>query len=229
LEDQRIFLLGSLEDLDRERAAGDLTEDDFQLLRDDYTSRLAAVLHRLDARSSEVREHDAGRSRGRNRLVVVAAIAFLLVAGVSIRAAVSRREPGQTLTGNTPASRRSPVAEAAALARAGDLDGAVARYDEVLAADPDNVEALTYRGWLTYLGGDPTGLMSLIDAAQLKPDYPDVHAFLALIFARLGRTDTALAELDRLEALDPSPRIAALAANLRAEISTAEPPAPRGG
>ena len=48
LEEQRRFLLQSLKDLDRERDAGDIDEDDYCTLKDDYTARAAAVLHAID-------------------------------------------------------------------------------------------------------------------------------------------------------------------------------------
>lgn len=53
LEEERDFLLRSLEDLGRERAAGDLGEEDDRARRDDYTPRAAAVLRRLAAEGAE--------------------------------------------------------------------------------------------------------------------------------------------------------------------------------
>ena len=49
LEEDRDFLLRSLEDLERERDAGDLDESDYLSLREDYTARAAAVLRALAA------------------------------------------------------------------------------------------------------------------------------------------------------------------------------------
>ena len=49
LEEERDFLLRSISDLDRERAANDLTESDYRQLRDGYTARAADVMRRLDA------------------------------------------------------------------------------------------------------------------------------------------------------------------------------------
>ena len=53
LEEERDFLLRSLDDLDRERAAGDLDPADYVALKEDYTARAAAVLRAID--------HGAGR------------------------------------------------------------------------------------------------------------------------------------------------------------------------
>ena len=50
LEDELSFLLDSLQDLEREHSAGDLSEADFVALRDRYTRRAAEVLRALAAR-----------------------------------------------------------------------------------------------------------------------------------------------------------------------------------
>ncbi|HWG73313.1 MAG TPA: hypothetical protein VG184_04565 [Acidimicrobiales bacterium] len=49
LEEERDFFLRSLRDLEAERAAGDMDEVDYQALKDDYISRAAEVLRRLEA------------------------------------------------------------------------------------------------------------------------------------------------------------------------------------
>ena len=48
LERERDFLLRSLDDLDAERAAGDLDTSDHAALADDYTRRLAEVARSID-------------------------------------------------------------------------------------------------------------------------------------------------------------------------------------
>lgn len=60
LEEDRNFLLRSLEDLEREREAGDLDEADYAALRDDYTARAAAVLRALAASDGEPGAPGAG-------------------------------------------------------------------------------------------------------------------------------------------------------------------------
>jgi len=51
LEQEREFLLRSLADLDAEFEAGDIEEDDYRSLTDDYTARTAAVLKAIQAAS----------------------------------------------------------------------------------------------------------------------------------------------------------------------------------
>jgi tetratricopeptide (TPR) repeat protein len=60
LEDERTFLLDSLEDLERERTAGDLSDADYAVLRDRYTRRAAEVLHALEGGGST--DHDDDRA-----------------------------------------------------------------------------------------------------------------------------------------------------------------------
>src|SRR3546814_7205783 len=55
LEDQRDFLLSSLEDLERARAAGDVDDTDYQTLKDDYTARAASVIRSIEAGSRRAR------------------------------------------------------------------------------------------------------------------------------------------------------------------------------
>ena len=65
------------------------------------------------------------------------------------------------------------------------------------------------------------GLTQLLDAATLHPDYPDAHAFLAVVFARTGLRDQAIRELELLDALDPPAFVRDLVANLRTELTAA--------
>lgn len=48
LEEDRDYLLRSLEDLEQEREAGDIDEADYLALKEDYTARAADVLRALD-------------------------------------------------------------------------------------------------------------------------------------------------------------------------------------
>ena len=61
LEEQRDFLLASIADLDREHAAGDLSDDDARELRDDYTARAAEVIRSIDARERRTSPIRGGR------------------------------------------------------------------------------------------------------------------------------------------------------------------------
>jgi len=215
--DQEEFLLRSLEDLEREHDAGDLDEADYIALRDDYTARAAAALRT---------ERPAGRrppKRNRALLVIGALLAFAALAGVLVAQSSGRRDSGDTATGSIDQSVTEKLNEARRCFGERDADCAIERYDEVLADQPDNAEALTYKGWVQYtlLADEENALTTLLEAATAHPDYADVHAFLAVLFFRSGLFQQASNELDRLDALDPPPDLLAQIEGLREEIDRA--------
>lgn len=223
LEEQRDFLLRSLEDLERERAAGDVDEHDYATLKDEYTVRAAQVLRELEAGHDRPAPTAGGRSRRRALLVAVGVVAFAALAGMLVSQALGRRDAGEVITGGIRQSATEKLNEAGRRAATGDLVGAIELYDEVLATDPSNAEALTYKGWMQTLEGDgASGLSTLLAAATAHPTYPDVHAFLAIVFFRNGLVSQAGRELDRLDALDPPPAIRELTAGLRDRIDAAQ-------
>ncbi len=221
LVDERDFLLRSLEDLEREHDAGDVDDHDYETLKDDYTARAARAIRAVE--SHQARARAARRPRSSRRIVATVAgvLAFAVLAGVLVAQASGRRGSGEALSGDIRQSTRADLAEALETASEGDYAGALTIYDDVLADDPTNVEALTYKGWLQFQSGDSAGIESLIAAAEADPDYAPTHAFLAVILEQAGRTDAALAELDRLDALDPPPYILELVAGMRARLEAA--------
>jgi tetratricopeptide (TPR) repeat protein len=220
LHDERSFLLRSLDDLEREHDAGDVDHHDSETLRDDYTARAAAVIRAIESHGQRVAAGRRPRSWRRTVLTVAGVVVFAVVAGVLVAQASGRREAGETLTGDIRESTRTQLADAVQLANAGDYEGAIEVYDEVLDQDPRNAEALAYKGWFLFLDGDATGLDSLVAAAEADPDFPDTHAFMAIILARSGRPDEALVALDRLDALDPPAGITELVAPIRAQVES---------
>ena len=162
---------------------------------------------------------------GRNRglLVVAAVLAFAGIAGVLVAQASGRRDSGDTATGSVDQSITEKLNEAGRCFSEGDADCALELYDEVLAEQPTNAEALTYKGWAQYtlLDDADAALITLIEAATAHPDYPDVHAFLAVLFFRNGLYQQASNELDRLDALDPPPDLLAQIEGLRAQVDAA--------
>lgn len=223
LEEQRDFLLRSLEDLERERAVGDVDEHDYATLKDEYTVRAAQVLRELEAGHSRPAATPGGQSRRRMVLVAVGVVAFAGLAGLLVSQTLGRRDAGEVVTGAIRQSPTEKLNTAGRRAASGDLVGAIELYDEVLASDPSNAEALTYKGWMQTLNGDGAdGLTTLLSAATAHPTYPDVHAFLAVVFFRNGLVSQASRELDRLDALDPPPAIRDLTAGLREQIDAAQ-------
>src|SRR5690606_14509656 len=84
LEEERDHLLRSLEDLEREFAAGDVDETDYVTLRDDYTARAAAVIRRIEAKRVDAEPKGPPRRWGRTLAWVAGVLAFAVLAGVLV-------------------------------------------------------------------------------------------------------------------------------------------------
>jgi tetratricopeptide (TPR) repeat protein len=235
LEEQRDFLLRSLADLEREHEAGDVDDHDYVTLKDDYTARAARTIRAIEAHHARVAVARPPRSWSRTLATVAAVVAFAVVAGVLVARFAGRREAGDALTGDIRESTRTQLDNGRLALQQERYDDAIEIYDAVLADQPDNVEAMAYKGRAEIGNGDMDGVLTLIDAAEADPDYPDTHYFLAGAFAIARRYDSALQELDRFDALDPPPDLASAADDLRSQIealqaaatsTTAPAPAP---
>ena len=228
LVDERDFLLASLDDLDREHAAGDIGDDDYQALKDDYTVRAAAVVRALEGHDAAAAVADADRvggeaeGGGRIRTLAISAlvVAFALAAGVVIANNFGTRTSGDSLVSSAPTSNREKIAQAQQLEASGDPDGlaeAASLYDEVLESDPENVDALTYKGWLLTRAGLEEGMVLLDRAIELQPGYAAPHVFKAVALRNAGDPAGALAELDAVDETQLS-AFAGLVTNLRQEL-----------
>jgi len=202
LEDERDFLLRSLDDLERERAAGDVDDDDYRTLKDDYTARAADVLRSIEAGHAALRA--APPVSASRRLATI--VGIVLVAGLAglLVAQASGRRGGGSLSGLDVTAASSRLSDCQADEREGEVDAALACYGEVLDALPANVEALTFRGWLQVREFDvDDGLADLDAAVQLDPSGTAPYLFRASGRARAGDTDGALADLASFQANDP--------------------------
>jgi hypothetical protein len=220
LEEQRSFLKRSLADLEREHEAGDLESDDYEVLKQDYETRLASVARAVGEGKAELATSRPPARRARTAMIATAVVVFALVCGFVVARSAGRRDPGGSITGEITKTARERNTECLSQAQAKPAD-AVKCYTGVLADSPNNVESLTYRGWIRVTSGDTQGLADLRQAVMIDGSYPDVHAFLAVVLFRAGCATDAANELRRLDTLTPSPLILQLVADLRTEITTA--------
>ena len=224
LTEERDLLLRSLEDLDREFEAGDLDEVDYRTLRDDYTARAAAIIRRLAAESDETPSAANERPQRRRQLAVAVGLgAFAVLAGLLLARTMGERGVNDQLTGGIEESSRTRVIRCQELgSTGGDLVGALECFDELLLDDPENAEALAYRGWYVLLAGGAlqqasdspeadadvaallaSGLDYLGRSIEADPTFPDPLAFRASVYDRLGESELACADLAALDELDP--------------------------
>jgi hypothetical protein len=228
LEEEREFLLRSLDDLDREHGAGDLDDHDYEVLRDGYTARAAAVLRAIDA------QHAARPPKGRRnwrRMLAWAGgvIALAVLAGVLVAWASGQRLPGDSSSGDIAQSVTAELAEARSLQET-DPKGAIQRYDAVLKVEPDNSEALTYEGWLLILVGNSAKAGDLVSkgsdlldhAIRVAPGYADPYCFKAIVrFRDANDPKTAKPAVDRCLALNPPADVVGLVQGMQGEINAA--------
>jgi tetratricopeptide (TPR) repeat protein len=185
LIEERDFLLRSIEDLERERAAGDISDDDFRELHGYYTARAAGVIRALAGDLLDLApdlDDTEPRRRGRPVIVVVSILLAGVLTGWGIAASWGERLPGESASGSIELASTDQLARARVLLNQGDAVGAIKAFDRVLRDDPRNPEALAYRGWLLRLAQLPDRALEYIDRAiESDPSYPDAHFFKAMI------------------------------------------------
>ena len=115
----------------------------------------------------------------------------LFVAGGASWAVVASsgtRLPGEEITGRVVAPEQvaGALQSAEAYQARGDAVDAVKQYDKVLAADPNQVDALTNEGWLLAETGQPAllqkGLGLMAAAERARPAYAPAHVYRGLAF-----------------------------------------------
>jgi cytochrome c-type biogenesis protein CcmH/NrfG len=171
LEAERDFLLRSLDDLEQERAEGNVDDGTYRELHDDYTARAAAVIRSLDAGADLTAPEPRAASTLMRAVTVGAIVVFALVAAVVLSRAVGQRRPGQTITGNAqvssgstttaadpgrrlavaaerrPHSYAARIAYARYLLRNNDYADALREFGAAARIDPSQPEPPTYAGW----------------------------------------------------------------------------------
>ena len=230
LSEERDFLLESLRDLERERQAGDIDDDDYVTLRDDYTVRAARIIRELEEGAEPLVRRTSTWRKVVSWSIVVALIAA--ASGWLVAAQSGQRLPGQTITGGIEDSTASILSQARAL-NFEDPAAAIELYTRVLELDPDNVEALTYRAWLVSLIARDTSAdvramafqaatKGLERAIEIDPNYADAQCFLGIVRFRLG-DDAAGAKtaLDVCEAKNPPAVVKSFVDAIVAEVDAA--------
>ena len=212
LRAEQKFLLNSLRDLEKEKEAGDIDDNDYLTLRDGYILRAAAVARELQGAEVVVA---AEPSRALRRVVSVAVVLAVAVgSGVWVARSAGQRLPGQSSSGGIVESTANLLSTARQI-NFTDPSKAIDLYTQVLKLEPDNAEALTYRSWLLSLGAREaegavkqlavtTAVTDLLRAQQIDPDYPDPFCFLGIVYFRL-LNDAKLArpQINRCNAMNP--------------------------
>jgi len=133
-------------------------------------------------------------------------------AGFLVAKTAGSRNSGDAISGEIRMSPRTLLIEAAVAPR----EEAIEIYNQVLELQPSNAEALAYRGWMLWLGGELENSLSDIESSIIfDPSYPDARAFHAIINFREGKILEASKDLLFLDSLNVSPVIKDLLASSR--------------
>jgi uncharacterized protein (TIGR02996 family) len=223
LESERDFLLRSIADLDKERAAGNLDDDRYESLKGDYTARAAAVLRSIEE-GRDARPAPPPAPKKRTLATGGAVLAFVLVAALALAAAAGKRHDGQTITGNaqsggSPSGGQGPSATAPGTdpnAPAADPARRAALERQVKEHPDDAAAHLVFARYLLEAGEPTEAVKEYVTAARLDPKNPEANAyagwvsFLAAQSANADPataselTDRALARLDAAVAASDS-------------------------
>ncbi len=207
-EEEREFLLRSLDDLEAERAAGNIDDETYQRLHDDYTARAAITVRAMrDGSQTDAAIDSPPQSRRHRVLVVGGLIVFAVIAATTMAFALGARLPGQTITGNSqsrspvtatqrqaaleatvakhPADAEARLALARFLLGRRDLRGALESFQAAAGLDPTNPEPFAYSGWIIRLQGFPDQALQILDkAVSVNSAYPDAHFFRGFVLLR---------------------------------------------
>jgi len=252
LNDQREFLLRSIDDAEREYDAGDLTKADFDVLIVRDRQRLAEVEAELAALGPERSEESiplaqpevapARRrySNWRRAGIVVACLFIATGALILVDHALNPAAPGQPSSGSTPESKTELIAEQLAEAVILNNDGegvpALQIYQKVLSEDPGDPIALAASGWLEWNYGNAarsasvmrTGRSAEQKAIRVAPTYYGGHLFLGLIiFNQDHNAAGAIAQFTKFLAdSPPTAEVKIFAAQMAPAYTQAKEPLP---
>jgi len=231
LEEEREFLLTSLNDLEREFAVGDVDADDYASLKDSYTARAANIIRELaNVSEPKFRKGIGWRPLAWSTLILLLAI----TAGIVVARNTGERLPGQGMNGPIDDGSVSSLLVQARSMGMSDIPAVLDLYSRVLAIEPDNVEALTYFGWFTVLSSTQeadasagatrlqNGMVLLRQATISDPTYPDAHCFLGISFFRFI-DDAVAAQPEMTACLDANPpaEVASMVQGLVTQIDDA--------
>jgi cytochrome c-type biogenesis protein CcmH/NrfG len=241
-EEERDFLLRSLDDLDAERAAGGIDDETYQRLHDDYTARAAIAVRAMQGKKTKGDDPDAPPQSTRHRVLVVGGlIVFAVIAATTMAYALGARLPGGTVTGNAQAgstvsakerkrdlvaaTKRNPQDANARLALARyklgkrDLAGALVDFQAAATLAPTDAEPFAYSGWIIRLQGYPDQALQLLDkAVTVDASYPDAHFFRGYVLLKdMKQPQQAIPEFQQYLVAAPDSPLADQVRDLLAE------------
>lgn len=212
LEERWSAVLRSLEEIEADRGAGNLSDADYKALRQRYEGEAAALTRQLSALGEKpVAAGAVGETvpaGGRSWIPTAVAwtagsTAFVALAWLVLSSTLRPRGSDDAVTGSLPGQEMRSVP-------AGSPVGAVdperlAELERMVAEDPRNVEALVELGhlYLTLQRYDGLSVVTA-QALQLDPDNPEALTHLGMLLFSMGHPEGVMATFDRVLEIDPN-------------------------
>jgi cytochrome c-type biogenesis protein CcmH/NrfG len=190
---RREKLYETIRELELEREAGSLSQEEYEKTRAAYEMQAAGLLqeeerhgHRRPEPSRKPAPTKAGATAPQpvsHRLGLMIPAALILLVGVAIGfflgTTLKSREEGMGITGSVPVSEERPLGPPSSLQEAneafnrGDFGRALAGYKNILDRDPENLEARTQIGVLLARGQHYDEAIKTFDGVlSMQPNYP---------------------------------------------------------
>lgn len=190
---RRERLYEAIRELELERAAGSISQEEFDTSRAAYEMQAASLLQQEEhhgKRRSQPAKRPAAAKAGTTspppvsqRLGLLIPAAIILFVGVGIGyflgTSLTARETGMEATGNVPPGSEpvggipSSIEEANEALNRGDFRRALEGYKRILENDPENPEALTQIGVLLSRGEHHDEAIRMFDRVLgIRPNYP---------------------------------------------------------
>ncbi len=188
---RREKLYEAIRELDLEREAGSLSQQEYEESRSTYEMQAASLLQEEERRGTPRPKPPRKPAPAKaadippplsQRLGLLIPAAIILLVGVGIGyflgTSLTPRQGGMGVTGSVPGGEQtlgtpSSLEEANAAFNRGDFRSALDGYKRILDSDPDNPGALTQIGVLLAQGGHHDEAIKRFDRVlQVVPNYP---------------------------------------------------------
>jgi len=191
---RREKLYDAVRELELEREAGSVSQEEYERIRTTYELQAAALLQE-EERLGRSRPKPLGRPAPAStavasprpvshRLGLLLPAAIILVVGLGLgfflASSLQPRQPGMSITGDIPSSSLKVADEAF---QRGDFRQALEGYKKVLDSNPHDVEALTQIGVILARGRHyDDALLAFDQALRVKPNDPKALFEKGLVF-----------------------------------------------
>ena len=233
----------SIADAHAELEEGDLEQEDFDAIVARDTERLAAARAELDARDPSTRmapstvdaaHHETapgeppaaseGTPRRRRPLVVAAIVVLAGALGVGLALGIGRLTTHSSSRPTFSAAQINQIEtllpQAASLVQSGRVTEGLKVYDQILAIDPAQPEALAEAGWLTFQAGVSArsndlaskGAAEIRASVESDPSLAPSRLFLGVVeLIGAGNPSAAMVQFREFLRLKPSAALVAKA------------------